>query len=151
MAPFWSAKKRVPKHPNGVTEGWALYEGVHEGRAMHVRFDGALGAAAGHPDFPIQIGIAIPFNEPDDKGMPGLEEAPVLWEIEDRIVGMTKAQAVLACVITTNGMREFVLYTGSGEWIEPFHVALQDATPTHDVQAFAQTDPEWTVYRRLAR
>ena len=46
-------------------------------------------------------------------------------------------------------MREFVLYTGSPDWIEGFHHELQSALPTHDLQVMAQEDGDWSVYRQF--
>ncbi len=50
-------------------------------------------------------------------------------------------------VITTNGMREFVRDTGSGDWIAGFDLQLQAAIPHHVVQVMAHNAPEWAVFR----
>lgn len=47
-------------------------------------------------------------------------------------------------------MREFVLYTGSGDWIERFHGTLRAALPSHEVQVVAEHDPDWDVYQSFA-
>jgi hypothetical protein len=48
-------------------------------------------------------------------------------------------------------MREFVLYTAAGDWIEDFHHDLQAAVPSHEIQVMAQTDPKWKVYGSFVR
>lgn len=56
-------------------------------------------------------------------------------------------RAVMVAVVTTGEMREFVLYTGAGDWIAKFDGDLQAAAGDHtEVQVMAQRDPEWTAY-----
>lgn len=87
------------------------------------------------------------MTAPDERGFPAApDEGDRLEALEERIIEMAAEHAVLVGVITTNGTREWVLYTDAGEWIEPFHHALDDATPGYDVQVFAEHDPEWSVY-----
>ena len=54
--------------------------------------------------------------------------------------------AVLVAVLTTQSMREFILYTGSPDWIPQAHRDLKALLPAHVVQMVARTDPKWTVY-----
>jgi type IV secretory pathway TrbD component len=82
--------------------------------------------------------------------MPGAAEAEQLNAFEDAVIERAGNRAVLVGVITTSGMREFVLYTGSGEWIAAFHQDLIAALPTHTVQVMAKTDPKWSTYRQFA-
>ena len=70
---------------------------------------------------------------------------------EDALIEKVAARAVLVGVITTNGTREFVMYTGSGDWIAALHEELKAALPTHEVQVIAQTDPSWSVYRQFVK
>ena len=55
----------------------------------------------------------------------------------------------MVAVITTSGMREFVLHSDSSDWIGGFQQDLAAALPTHQVQVLAQLDLEWTVYKNL--
>lgn len=109
-----------------------------------------MGAAAGHPDFAIQIGIAVPLLNPDPGGLPRPDETEQLHSIEDTVDRLLGGRAVMVAVITTGEMREFVLYTGSGDWIAQFHTDLQAAVDTHEVQVVAQRDPDWNVYTSLS-
>ncbi|WP_376774192.1 DUF695 domain-containing protein [Nonomuraea muscovyensis] len=93
--------------------------------------------------------MAVPFNEPTPAGLPSPEDDKALGDFEDQVVGIAGARAVLAAVITTQGMREFVLYTGEGAWIEQFHLDLKQVLPSHDVQVMAQADPRRQVYETL--
>ena len=132
-------------------EAWEFSEGSYEGRPIITRFDRGAEALAGSREYPIQIGVAVRFRAPREDGFPSQDEAAELYEIEDKILELAPGGAVLVGVITTNGMREFVLYTGSGDWIAAFHAALRDAIPHHEVQVMAKHDPKWDVYRQFVR
>ena len=58
---------------------------------------------------------------------------------------------VLVGVISTGGVREFVLYTGDGQWLEEFQGAISAAVGTHEIQMMARRDPEWRVYRAFVK
>ena len=44
-------------------------------------------------------------------------------------------------MISTGGVREFVLYTGDGQWLEEFQGAVSAAVETHEIQMMARRDP----------
>ena len=121
-----------------------------EGAPVIVRFSTSIAAAAGHPEYSIQIGVAVPLRSPEPGGLPTPEEAEELNSIEDAIDRLVGDKAVMVAVVTTGEMREFVLYTGSGDWIAQFDADLQAAAGGHEVQVMAQTDPGWSVYASLA-
>jgi hypothetical protein len=128
---------------------WTVLKGTYEGRPMLVRINTAVRPLIDGGEHGIRIGVAVPLREPDANGLPGVGEQEALGAFEDRMVELVADRAVLVAVITTGGMREFVLQTGSGAWIPQLHDDLQAALPTHDVQAMAEHDPDWTVYRSL--
>jgi len=99
----------------------------------------------------IRIGVAVPFRAPDPEGMPDATELAQLVAFEDALALKASGKGVLVGVITTGGMREFVLYTGAGDWIPGFHQDLRSVLPTHEVQVTAETDPKWSVYRQFVR
>lgn len=141
----------VPTHPREISDDeWAVAEGEVDGGPMIVRFSTSIAPAAGHPEYPIQIGVAVPLLNPNPGGLPTPEEAELLNSIEDAIDRLVGDKAVTVAVVTTGQMREFVLYTGAGDWIGQFDADLQDAAGDHEVQVMAQTDPEWNVYASLA-
>jgi hypothetical protein len=119
--------------------------GTHDGKPLISRFDTSAEQLKGR--YSIQVGVAVSLNDPTPEGWPTPEEDQQLAAIEARIVRDADEQSVLAGVITTGGMREFVLYTNTSAWIEDFHNVLRAAVPTHDVQVMAKTDPDWSVYK----
>jgi len=132
-----------------LTDEWQVSEGQHGDNRLITSFRTGARGLVGSPQYTIRIGIAVPFLAPDPEGMPASDELAQLVAFEDAVMERAGDKAVLVGVITTGGMREFVLYTGSGEWIPAFHEDLKAALPTHDVQMVAETDPKWSVYRQF--
>ena len=143
--------RKEPKDPFTAEEAWAVYEGADAGLPLMARFNTGLKRSVGHPDYGIRIGIAVPFNDATEFGFPATTEHERLHQVEEQIEALARGRAVLAGVITTGGMREFILYTSSGEWIEGFHQALRSGVATHEVQMIAETDPNWELYRMFVR
>lgn len=138
-------------HPRDIrSDEWAVAEGEMDDAPVVVRFNKSIAAAAGHPEYSIQIGVALPLRNPDPGRLPSPEEAEELNAIEDALDRLVGDKAVLVAVVTTSEMREFVLYTGSGDWIAQFDADLQAAVGDHAVQVMAQTDSQWNVYASLA-
>ena len=121
------------------------------GRPMFVRLNTRAGAVAGSAAYGIRVGVAIPLRQPRPDGLPDKAESEQLSAIEDALVAGSSGRAILVAVITTSGMREFVLYTDAGDWIPDFHQRMMRSTSSHEVQCTAQHDPGWTVYQQLSR
>lgn len=129
-----------------LPDTWNLLHGDHLGQPMLVRLNTGAERLAGRGSHDIRVGVAVPFNAPRPDGMPELFEGDTLAEFEDELVDLAGARGTLVAVITTGGMREFVLYTGNEWWIEQFQRDLASAIPSHRVQVSAKPDPEWYVY-----
>jgi Family of unknown function (DUF695) len=143
---------RSKPSPFDAPDEWDILEGTHNGGPMIVRLRSGLRASAGHKDFGIQIGVAVPLKDPSSNGLPTTGEDHQLGTIEARLSRdlESSGRAVLAAVITTSGMREFVFYSGSKDWIQDWANGLQATTDTHQIQVLSQSDPKWSVYRSLA-
>lgn len=128
---------------------WHVYEGEYDGSPLLARFDSEVGRAKDRSDYGIQIGVAVPLNDPDERGFPKESESAELAAIEELILEASPSDAVLVGVISTKSMREFVLYSQSSDWIEAFHRRLQDEAAVHEVQVMGRRDPEWAVYRQF--
>jgi hypothetical protein len=127
-------------------EGWSVATGTNNGRPMIVRRRTDLQDASDRHEWPIRIGIAIPLQAPLESGLPTPEEDHTLGYIEAMICSIAGARAVLAIVITTSDMREFVLHACASDWIPGFHEELQASVQTHQVQMVAEHDETWGVY-----
>jgi len=132
-----------------VKEKWQIVQGERAGRPLIARFNAGAQHLAGSPRYGIQIGVAIPLRLPDSRGLPQGKEFDEINSIEETLLAKVAGRALLVGVITTGGMREFVLYTGSGEWIRSFHEEMRAAITTHEVQVMAQADPDWSVFRQF--
>jgi hypothetical protein len=132
-----------------IADEWQVFEGRHDGKRLVASFNTGARRLVGSRSYGIQIGVAVPFHQQDAEGMLGADELAQLTAFEDELTRQAMGKAILVGVITTGGMREFVLYTGSGEWIEGFDRDLTAALPSHEVQVMAKTDPKWSVYRQF--
>jgi hypothetical protein len=127
-------------------DAWTVSETTHDGRRLIVRANIAARSLAGDKRLGIKVGLAIPFHTSDPDGMPSPDEVALLDAAEEHIVEELSGHARLVLVLTTNGMREFVAYTGNGEWLPEFDKQLQSSVTSHRVQIDARTDPQWTAY-----
>jgi hypothetical protein len=134
-----------PRREVSFEGSWMVVKGTQDEKPLIARFDTSAEQLKGR--YSIQVGVAIPLKEPTPEGLPTPAEDKQLSGIETTLLRKVDEQSVLAGVITTGGMREFVLYTNSSTWLEAFHQALQAAVPTHEVQVIAKTDPDWSVYK----
>jgi hypothetical protein len=132
-----------------MAPAWTVSEGMYNKKPLFARFNTAFRNAGDTANYPIQVGVAVPLQSPDDRGMPAAAELVELGKLEDLIVERVAGLAVMVGAITTNSMREFVLYTDKADWIEEFDHAMQAAVKSHRVQVMAQTDPKWSVYSQF--
>ncbi len=135
-----------------IPKSWAIAEGRHEGKAVATRFNIALRPIAGCEEFPDRIGIIAPIRTPNDRGFPGraeLKQLDVIEElIETRMSGAN--ESLIAGVVTSNGLREFVVYTSNIESAKTKADAITREVTTHELQVIVRNDPQWRVYRTFA-
>lgn len=118
---------------------------------MFGRFNTALAPLAGRAEFSTRIGVAVPLNDPTEDGLPQGAEFAELNEMEDLLERRLTAgnESLLAGVITTNGMREYVLYSSNaGKAIEKIQQVAAEL-PHHTLQWIVDDDPQWQVFRGL--
>jgi hypothetical protein len=147
---MWPLKKKVPPLAELPRDGaWLVAQGSNEGKPLIARINTSVDEFRGHPELTYQVGVAIPLKLPDENGMPQAAEAEELNQIEDLVFDILEVQSrsVLVAVITTRGMREFVLYAVDPEEVKSNHTRLCQAVTTgHEVQLMIQTDPKWNVF-----
>ena len=129
--------------------GWTVAQGEYDGQPLLLRFN--EGADRFRRDFQYRLGLAVPFAAPTPEGFPGDEDQEDLAAIEDRLDATLeeKGAGVMACVVTTGGMREFVSYLADGGDAARIHSAVESAAGSHEVQAHGEADPAWSVYEEL--
>jgi hypothetical protein len=150
MRPF----KKTPPSLNELPRdgSWLLAQGLLEGKPVIVRMNASVEEFRGHPELAYQVGVAVPFKAPDKNGWPDPEEFVALYQIEDLVHDTLEVQSrsVVVAVITTDGMREFVLYAVDPDEVKSNHARLCKSVKSgHEVQLMIQSDPEWNVFAAL--
>lgn len=124
-----------------------MAKGQRDGFVIFTRFNTGVWASRDRREHRIQIGVAVPLNDPNEHGPPHGDEHDELNAIEDLVVEVAGERATLVGVITTQSMREFVLYARDHDWIAGFHEELRRRVAHHEVQVMGQRDPDWETYR----
>jgi Family of unknown function (DUF695) len=152
MLGIWPFKRR-PTQSDGLNDDrWAVAQGTYEGQPVIVRLNKGAKSLIGRPDYSFRVGIAVPFQQPDERGFPPQSEMKALDKIEDAVDRALeeRGEAVHVATITTAGMREFVFYTGNTETVLTKINRLRTSTTSHEIQSMSVADPEWTMYKELA-
>ena len=116
-------KKAVPTTGTVSSAGearWAIGKGEVGGKPLIVRWDTA--AKQGSPDRarPVKVTIGIQCANPRDDGLPSPEDLALFEQMEDALFSelppIADSEPVL--ILTTNAMREWILYASSREWLK---------------------------------
>jgi hypothetical protein len=153
-AMFFSKKEF--KSISQYSDTWGVAQASLENKPVFVRYREGLQDAIGHPDFPFQIGVAVPLLKPTADGLTVNSEAEELYAIEDeleRVLGEND-EIVFALTITFNGMREFVFY--ASEWKpEYFEQKIKQIGASirsgHELQFMMQKDEKWETFKTYTR
>jgi hypothetical protein len=147
---LFSPKKKY-KSIKEYPDTWAIGQGIENGKPIFVKFRAGLQDATGHPEFPFQIGVAVPLLNPTSDGLTTQTEAEVLWRLEDRLneILTHNDRSVFAFIITTGGMREYVFY--AREWTpEQFDKDVHAIdSEGHQLQFMMRHDPHWDTYKEF--
>jgi hypothetical protein len=146
------ARRHPPLSELPRESSWQVKQGQYEGRPLLVRLNMSVEPFRGHPELSHQIGIAIPFRAPDEQGMPSEAEFEELNQIEDLLFDALEiaTRSIVVAVITTKGMREFVIYAREPAEIRERLLALKARiTSAHEVQMISRPDPSWSTFAML--
>ena len=137
---------------SAIKDEWLTAEGRHEGQRLIVRLNTGVGSLVAHKKYPFRIGIAIPFNSPQENGLPNKDELQRFERIEDTIFNRFQVDetAVLCAILTTNGMREFILYSQ----IDDISTMLEDVSShfsEYNFQRNVEQDADWQEYAYWAK
>jgi hypothetical protein len=132
---------------------WRVGRGVRQGKPVSVRVRSGLKDAAGHTQYPFQIGVAVPLADPTADGLTTNQEAERLARLEDALDGALgdKDEAVFALALTTAGIRELVFY--AREWKPDYFAEKVKATGAgagYQPQFMMRADHNWEAYRAFA-
>lgn len=138
--------KKKYKNINEYPENWLLLEGVRDGeKYTMIRINDGIKEAAGHPDYPIRIGVAIPVDSLKD-------ENKALYEVEDMLTEQLESKGLGIQAMAVSGMesqefKEFVFYTKDSVDFKTLHEDIQAAFPKYEIQFYAEKDSDWSVYK----
>lgn len=152
---MWPFRKKGPPPvppPTGLPEEdiWTLRESVVDGEPMVIRINTTAREYAGHPELPLRLGIAIPIEAPNRRGLPDEPENRQLDAIEGRIFDAVHPHGRVVFVVTTSGMREVVSYVRTAERAEEIVSAIRSIVDTHQIHHHVEEDPAWDEFRTAA-
>jgi hypothetical protein len=119
------------------------------GAQARYRVNTALHRASDISLYPARIDVAVPLRQPSFNGWLTFAEQQRLAGIEETLLGVVAARAVLAGVLTSAGVCHFVFYSATADWVGEIEPALRQVAGSAAVRV-AQ-DPAWSTYRRLLR
>src|SRR5207247_9623773 len=105
----------------------------------------------GHAANPYRVGVATQVRATAANGMPTPEENATLQEVEDRLSRALEVdrETLLVVVLTTNGVKEWVLYTSDPDATKRRMQAFAPTVSTHRLQMVVEQDKAWSVYRQF--
>jgi hypothetical protein len=125
---------------------WTLAQGERGGQPLILRFNEEA-ELAGKASWPVRTGVAVRFQHAQPNGLPGPEDMGSLEQIEDAIdAGLAEDRGVLAFVVTTGGMREFVSYVADDTVAAALQETARASAADRQVQGYAEPDPDWSAY-----
>lgn len=131
---------------------WTVATGDSDGKPLFVRLNTGAAAVAGHSALGHRVGVAVLLQAPDPSGLPSAQESATLAQIEDALEGALRVghEAILVLVLTTDGMREFVLYSAAPQNLEAAISSVRAQFPSYAIQFYVEPDGEWDAYASLA-
>lgn len=152
---MWPLKKKILSPGRLPIDGpWSasVEEDQSDGKVMIVRSNTGFCEFGSVSGYEHQVGIAAPFRAPEPTGLPSPAEDAELGEIEDAVRNSLQehAESLLVAIITTSGMREFVLYTRAPQQLQQRFEQLRSRITSHEIQLTIQVDKSWDIYAQLA-
>ena len=134
-----------------IIDQWSVLQGENNGNPTIIRLNTGVKKIVGHPSYSYRIGIAIPLKNPQENGLPSPEENLDFYKIEDEIFNLfqNNNEAFVCVIITTNGMKEFVIYSTTDQDIETKIDSLKSKFSEYDFQNYVQKDKNWDTYKEF--
>jgi Family of unknown function (DUF695) len=145
--------KKKPDPREIFSDGtWQVSQGESGGSPIVVRINTRLKPFAGNTELTLKIGFALPLNSPNEGGLPDPAENQILADVEDKIADAlaSAGDVVQALAITTGTFKEFVFYGKPNLDIKTTHERLMSEIKSHDLQCYAEMDPNWDTYKEFA-
>jgi hypothetical protein len=137
------------------SDEWKVLQGNLGEKPVFTRLKQNQEQMIGHPNYPFQIGIAVPLIEPTEHGLTTESEGEELWKIEDELTNILQQDnaSLHLMTITYNGMREFVFYAinkPEDYFREKIKKVESKISSQHQLQFMMQPDEEWETYKEYS-
>ena len=128
---------------------WSATDGVTESGPFIIRFRTPVlgpGDTAGYDKL---LTIVWPYADEDTGALPSERDSIALGEFEDRFCAAFEcdAHAVLTAVLTFDGARQWVVYTGDFQECGQRLGAMPQNEQPYPIELDARSDPEWNYLR----
>lgn len=134
-----------------IQEEWSVNEGDNNGKPIFVRVNNWCSTIISKRVFVYRLGIAIKFKEKQMNGLLHRDEVGIFNLIEDDIfeIFQNKNFGVVSLIVTTNNMREFVLYLTSNNKVEEKILVLKKKYKEYEFQFYLEEDANWKLYNEF--
>ncbi len=135
-----------------AAEEWVVTKHEIDGRVAAVRTNAALPALASKKEFGRSIKFTVPFNVHNDRPFPERLDREGFEKIEEAIENLLVETniAVFATVVTTNNIREFLLYVGDATLAQAVAEKLIADIDHHKISFRLESDPDWDAWSKFA-
>ncbi len=143
---------RLFRKSRKAEDDWALSQGTWAGKPIIVRFNKAVGKRRDvQRNLRHQVKIVVPIHDPNESGFPTGNEADQLQAIENHLFANVEAEGhtMLVGALTSDGMREFAMYTDSPDEVREKLVAVSTEIRTHQLEFQIREDPDWLVFKEI--
>lgn len=132
-----------------IPDEWQIMAAETEDGPMVLKVNVGYASLIGHPEYPYQLGVAIPLNAPNAFGMHDEEEGNQVAGIEDLLVETLQESKLALWVLSqcSNGAKEWVFYTGNPVESAKRINHVRSCVKTHLIQNIHQEDPEWEIFK----
>jgi len=146
------SKKKTPLPDSLPAGSWSVVQGSNQGNLLLARVRKGLGTIVGHAAYPFRVGVATRVRATAANGMPTPEENATLQDLEVRLCQALEGdrEALFVVGLTTNGVKEWVLYTSDPEVTKRRMRDFAPTVSTHKLQMVIEQDKAWAVYRQFA-
>ena len=91
------------------------------------------------------------MSEPDENGLLTEQEFPAIEVFEDRLLQAVEhdRHSILVCVITSNGQREYIFYTGDVEGFRDRLTDMPQEEERYPIEIHRYDDQGWCHFESL--
>jgi hypothetical protein len=136
-----------------LDENWKVLKGEINGKPGTVRFNAGLDSLVGSEKYGQELIISVKLKTPNEYGMPSENEADELNKLEDAVRPALQEglESLLAVIMTTDGFRDFIFYTGNPMSAVKRLQVIQSSFQAMQVDVRGRPDKDWTQYRRFSK